>query len=302
MSHTNKILFIVNPFAGISKKRNFPEMVENRLGNSNVYYKIAYTEYAGHAIELASKGVKEGADIIAAVGGDGTVNEVAGALVGSETALAIIPGGSGNGLSMHLGIGRNAAKALSLLKSPDFEVIDTCKINDEFFINMAGTGMDAKVAHRTSQNKHRGFINYFLDTMKISLFYKNERYKVEVDDDVREGKFLSVNIANGSMFGYNFVVAPQASINDGNMQLVMMHHAPKWMYFLHSWRFFTKTIDRAPFAEIVSAKNVRIRSETPLVYHKDGDGFSMDTKELKAEVLPNSLKVAVPKPSAQRIR
>jgi YegS/Rv2252/BmrU family lipid kinase len=295
LNHTNKILFIVNPFAGISKKKNFPAMVEKRLGNSNVYYKIAYTEYAGHAKELARKGVEEGADIVAAVGGDGTVNEVAGALVGSNTALAIIPGGSGNGLSMHLGIGRNASKALSLLKNPGYDTIDTCKINDEFFINMAGAGMDAKVAHRTSQNKHRGFINYFLDAMKISLFYQNETYQVEVDNEVREGKFLSVNVANGSMFGYNFVVAPQASVHDGNMQLVMMHNAPKWMYFLHSWRFFTKSIDRAPFAEIVPAKSVKIKSEKPIIYHKDGDGFSKQTRELNAEVIPKSLKVAVPK-------
>ena len=272
-------------------------MVERRLKNSNIYYKIAYTEYAGHAVELAKEGVKNEVDVVAAVGGDGTVNEVASALVGSNTALAIIPGGSGNGLSMHLGIGRNAGKALSLLNDPDFEKIDTCKINNKFFINMAGAGMDAQVAHRTSENKHRGFINYFLDTLKLSLSYKNEAYKVEVDEDTREGRFLSVNIANGSMFGYNFVVAPHASVHDGNLQLVMMHNAPKWMYFLHSWRFFTKTIHRAPFAEIVKAKRVKIKSDNPIVYHKDGDGFYEDSSELTAEVIPNSLIVAVPKPS-----
>ncbi|MEE9372760.1 MAG: diacylglycerol kinase family protein [Saprospiraceae bacterium] len=297
MKKTYKILFIVNPFAGISKKRNFPKMVEKHFEKPNADYKIVYTEYAGHAKELAAKGVAEGADIIAAVGGDGTVNEVGGALVDSKTALAIIPGGSGNGLSMHLGIGRNAGKALSLLKNPDFETIDTCKINNDFFINMAGIGIDAQVAHRTSQNNHRGFVNYLFDTLKIVLSYKNERYLVEVDDKVKEGRFLSVNIANGSMFGYNFVVAPQASVHDGNLQLVLMHHAPKWKYLLHSWRFFAKNIDRAPFAEILKAKKIKIQiqSDHSLVYHKDGDGLCRDTKELNVEVIPNSLLVAVPK-------
>ena len=294
MTDTNKILFIVNPFAGISKKKNFPKMVEYHLGSANVSYNIKYTEHSGHATTLAQVGVKDGTDIVVAVGGDGTVNEVAKALVNTSTALGIIPGGSGNGLSMHLGIGRNAHKALSILKNPKFKRIDTCKINDEFFLNMAGTGMDAKVAHRTSQNKHRGFLNYFMDTLRISFFYHNEDYKVELDNAVREGRFLSVNLANGSMFGYNFVVAPQANIQDGYLQLVMMHHAPKWQYFLHSWRFFTRTIHKAPFAEILPTKNVKIQAKNPLYYHLDGDGYAVESNELNAEVLPKSLLVVVP--------
>ena len=294
-SKTRRILFVVNPFAGISKKQRFPAMVERKLGKSDVYYRISYTEYAGHATELASQAVEDGVDIVAAVGGDGTVNEVAKALIGTDVPLAIIPGGSGNGLSTHLGIGRNAGRALRILRDPDFKSIDTCKVNDEVFINMAGTGMDAAVAHRTSTNRHRGFMNYFMDAMKISLSYQNESYQVEVNDEIKEGKFLSVNVANGSMFGYNFVVAPHANISDGNLQLVMMHNAPKWKYILHSWRFFTRTIHRAPFTEIVAAKSVKIKAENPITYHKDGDGRSTNIHELNAEVIPNSLRVAVPK-------
>ena len=121
MNKTNNILFIVNPFAGVSKKRSFPKMVERRLGDANIYYKIRYTESEGHATQLAESGVKDGAHIVAAVGGDGTVNEVARALVNTETALAIIPAGSGNGMSMHLRIGRNTQRALDILKNPNFE-------------------------------------------------------------------------------------------------------------------------------------------------------------------------------------
>lgn len=270
-------------------------MVERRLGDANIYYKIRYTESEGHATQLAESGVKDGAHIVAAVGGDGTVNEVARALVNTETALAIIPAGSGNGMSMHLRIGRNTQRALDILKNPNFEKIDTCRINGEFFLNTAGTGIDAHVAYRTSQNKQRGFINYFLDTMKISMSYRNQDYRVQLDDDVREGKFLSVNIANGSMFGYNFTIAPLANVQDGCLQLVMLHNAPKWQYFLHSWRFFTRSIDRAPFAEILSAKNVSIQSKNPLFIHLDGDGYQSKSKEVNAEVVPNSLIVAVPK-------
>lgn len=269
-------------------------MVERSLKDSNIYYKIRYTEHEGHATELAQAGVNEGAHIVAAVGGDGTVNEVARALVNTETALAIIPAGSGNGLSMHLGIGRNSQRALELLKDPVFEKIDTCKINDEFFLNLAGMGIDAQVAYRTSQHKHRGFLNYFIDTMKISLSYKNQYYRLRLDDEVREGKFLSVNIANGSMFGYNFTVAPLANVQDGSLQLVMMHNAPKWMYFLHSWRLLARNIHKAPFVEILSVKNVNVQSKDPMVFHLDGDGYQSDSREFSAEVVPHSLLVAVP--------
>ena len=181
------------------------------------------------------------------------------------------------------------------LTDPIFEKIDTCKINGEFFLNLAGMGIDAQVAYRTSQHKHRGFLNYFIDTMKISISYKNQDYRLQLDDQVREGKFLSVNIANGSMFGYNFTVAPLANVQDGSLQLVMMHNAPKWMYFLHSWRLLARNIHKAPFVEILSVKNVNVQSQNPFVIHLDGDGYQSESRELNAEVVPQSLLVALPK-------
>ena len=152
---------------------------------------------------------------------------------------------------MHLGIGRNSNKALEYLRHPKFEVNDTCKFNGQVFLNLAGTGMDAQVAQRTAQLKHRGLFTYLIDTLRLSMNYKNQEYRVCSDGTRREGKFLSVNIANGSMFGYNFVVAPYADVKDGTLQLVLMHNAPKWKYFIHSWRLLNKTIDKAPFVEIL---------------------------------------------------
>jgi YegS/Rv2252/BmrU family lipid kinase len=295
LKRTNKILFIVNPFAGVSSKKSFPKLVENQLKEADLAYEIVYTQGIGHATELAKEGVEKGVDIVAAVGGDGTVNEVAQGLIGTETALGIIPGGSGNGLSMHLGIGRNPIKALNILRNPDFIRIDTCKINDKPFLNMAGTGIDAMVAQKTSGFKHRGFLPYLLNTLKLSLYYENREVKVHLDNEVREGRFLSVNLANGSMFGYNFVVAPSANVQDGNLHVVLMHHAPKWKYFMHSWRLLNKTIHKAPFVEIMPVKTVSIHASVPLYLHIDGNGYEPFFKDFMAEVIPKSLLVAVPR-------
>ena len=159
---------------------------------------------------------------------------------------------------------------------------------------MAGTGIEAEVAQRTSTHKHRGFLNYLIDTLKLSVNYRTQDYRVEMDDEVREGKFLSVNVANGSMFGYNFVVAPLADVQDGNLQVVMMHNAPKWKYFMHSWRLLNRSIDKAPFVEIKPVKNVKIQSYGQSFFHLDGDGFESPTKNFEAEIVPKSLKVVVP--------
>ena len=296
MKSAYRILFIVNPFSGKTKKKDFPRTVEEIFRGTSHEVSIVFTDYAGHAISLTEQASREGIDVVVAVGGDGTVNEVSRSLLGEETALAIIPAGSGNGLAMHLGLGRNIRKALMLLRNPQFSRIDCGEMNGKLFVNMAGTGIDALVAHNTSKNKLRGFINYLIGAVKESLFYQNQEYDVRVDSKERTGKFLSVNVANGSMFGYNFVVAPLADVQDGQLQCVLIHDAPKWKYILHIWRFFHRTIDRAPFAEILTGKSIVIRPKSKAYYHIDGDGYQLDEgNKLEFRVLPSALKVVVPR-------
>ena len=254
-------------------------------------YEISETQYPGHASELAKNAKNKDYSAIVAVGGDGTLNEVASELVYSDIPLGIIPGGSGNGLSTHLGIGRNMKRAIEVLKAFNVKTMDTAKVNDTFYINMAGLGLDALVAYKTKQSAKRGFSTYFKGAMMESLRYKNQTYKVEVDGKEYVGKFLSINVANGSMFGYNFTVAPNADTSDGLINSILIHDAHKINYFGNAWRFFTKSIHRSRLASINKSNTITVTCYEDSYMHIDGEGYLCPAGEIKFEVLPDSIKV-----------
>lgn len=290
-----KISFIVNPFSGISKKNNIQELIEKNLDLKLFDYDIKWTQYAGHAIELSKSCVEEGVEIVAAVGGDGTVNEVASSLVYSEVALAIIPGGSGNGLSMHLKIGRNISKAIQALNQSQKIQIDTCTLNQRFYINVAGVGFDARVAYLTKENKVRGFLGYSIGAIRAALTYRNATYTLSIDDQKIEGRYLSINVANASMFGYNFTIAPGASLQDGVLDIVGIRHAWKIRYIFSLWRFFTGGMKDGKLVSIQNGKKIVINSEKKMYLHLDGEGLGEVEGPLEFGIVPRSLWVMVGK-------
>ncbi len=291
MSDRKKLIFIVNPFAGYHSKENVPALIDQYISDDLFDYEIRETQYAGHAIELAQEAVAEGVDAVVAVGGDGTLNEVASALVHTDTTLGIVPGGSGNGLSMHLGIGRSKKKALRKIAQYNTKTIDTAQVNDKFFVNMAGVGMDGLVAYKTKLSTKRGFSTYFKGAIWESVKYKNQRYKVEIDDKEYEGKFLSVNVANGSMFGYNFTIAPDADEADGLVNALMIHDAHKIDYFGNAWRFFAKRIHKSHFASTEKTTTLKITAYEDSYMHIDGEGYPIEAGEFEFVVHPQSLRV-----------
>ena len=286
-----KILFIVNPFAGYNSNSQLPQLIEKEIPKDQFDTDIINTEYAGHAIELTREALKENIDAIIAVGGDGTVNEVASELVNQDMAMGIIPAGSGNGLSMHLGIGRNARKALSRIIDFNVQQIDTAKVNDQVYVNMAGFGIDGLVAYKTKLNSKRGFSTYFKGAIMEGLKYKNQSYKVEIDGESYEGKFLSVNVANGSMFGYNFYIAPQADTSDGMVDTLIIHDAHKVDYFGNAWRFWAKRIHRSKLASMSRTTSLRITTYEDSHMHIDGEGYPCKAGEYHFMVMPESLKI-----------
>ncbi|MBK8700041.1 MAG: hypothetical protein IPN29_11130 [Saprospiraceae bacterium] len=151
---SKKLVVIANPFSGTSTKSKL-EKILHELNGGYFDLEVKYTEYAGHAKILAADAILEGAEIIAAAGGDGTVNEVASQVSGTEATLGILPGGSGNGFAMHLGLGRDAIKAFDMLKKGKTSKVDSCWVNDVFFINVSGLGFDARVAYLTKHNKKK---------------------------------------------------------------------------------------------------------------------------------------------------
>lgn len=277
----------------MSQKDKANQIIKQNLDLHKNEYDLVYTEAPLHAQELAAQAVTEGIDMVVAIGGDGTVNEVARPLLHTNTSLGIIPGGSGNGFAMHLGIGRNMSDAVKFLNTANLIRIDTCMVNDEFYINLAGVGFDASVAYFTKQSSSRGFKVYFNGAMKEALNYKNKEYTITFDDEVINDKFLSINVANASMFGYNFKIAPHANLQDGVLDIVMIKDASKARYITSVWRFLNGSLHKSPIVDIKRARSVSIESNTDIHYHRDGEG-AMTNQKLSFKIVPKSLNIWVP--------
>lgn len=291
MESKHKLLFIINPFAGYRKKDRMPRLIREIIPASRFEYEIIETQYAGHASEIAAQGVREQYEAVIAIGGDGTLNEVASSLVNTEVALGIVPGGSGNGLSTHLGIGRSARRALQIISEYDMRYMDSVKMNDRFYLNMAGVGIDGLVAYKTKLNPRRGFSNYLKGAIMESVRYKNQLYKIEVDGHEYSGKFLSVNVANGSMFGYNFTIAADADTSDGLLDALMIKDAHKIDYFGNAWRFWAKRIHKSKLAQTEKTSSLKLTTYEDSYMHIDGEGYPCAAGEFEFTVMEDALKV-----------
>ncbi len=289
-----RIRFIVNPISGGQDKTGFSETMEKLLDHSRFAPEVKFTERAGHATELAKEAAEQGFDIVAAVGGDGSLNEVAAGLLGTGTALAVIPGGSGNGFAMNLGMGRSIKKGLKMLNTTERRCIDMVRLNGKPFVNVSGIGFDAKIAYRFQESKSRGFINYFRIAMEEAYHAKCNIFEIRIDDKepiTREA--LLVVAANATSFGYDFKVAPAARMDDGLLELVLANKRPKPLYFLAAPRMITGNLDSASFYERHSCKKVEITFRDDTYVHIDGEGFPAP-KKLVYEIIPEAIDLMVP--------
>ena len=290
-----RIRFIINPLSGVRKRMSIENLIQKELDKIKFDYEIAYTEYAGHATELATEAVKEGFDIVVAVGGDGSVNEVAKSLIGTNTALGIVPAGSGNGFAMHLGWGRDIATVIRSLGESTVETFDSCLINDRPFINLAGVGFEAKVVDYMHCVKKRGFQAYVKAFFKHLFVYKFKHYHIKIDDEIFETEALTITVANAPMYGYNFIVAPFAKPDDGKLEVVVFKRANRLLYIIASIRMFTKSINQSPIIQRFSGERIEISLKEPDFAQVDGEGYATEEAKLVFTVNPLSLKVLVPK-------
>ncbi len=288
-----KIRFIINPFSGLSRKKNVPALIEKYIDKNKFAYDIAFTEAAGHAIELTKSAVAENYDIVVAVGGDGSVNEVASALIGTKVKLGILPGGSGNGFAMHLGLGRNIRKAIQILNTAKPIIIDTCQLNGRPFVNLGGTGFDALVAYKAKQSTLRGLWAYTKFAILEAWSYPIEKYQIIIDNQRITAECLVIEVANAQMFGYNFVIAPQAKFDDGLLDILLVKKAPKWRYLFSLWRFFNASFHKSSLVTSYTGKDIKIIGKKPMPVHIDGEGYYLEA-DLHFRVLPLSLEVLVP--------
>lgn len=286
-----KALFIINPIAGGKKKDGVPDLIDQNLDKNIFDYNIIFTDGVAHAQQIAAEAAGK-FDIVAAVGGDGTVNEISSAIVGSSTALGVVPFGSGNGLARFLGIPMNTAASIRELSNYKVETIDSGQMNGQPFFNMAGMGFDAHIAEVFSHGKKRGFLTYIKSTMQEILSYKPEKYKLNIDGKVYEREAFIISIANSSQWGNNVHIAPRASVQDGLFDVCIIKQFPAWRLPEIGTRLMLKTIEASKYIEIIKGKNIQVSRQSAGAIHLDGEPQVMSA-DLQINIVPNSLKVIV---------
>jgi diacylglycerol kinase (ATP) len=287
-----KALFIINPVSGGKKKDGVPELIQRYVDTAIFEYDIEFTTGIFHAHDLAKAAVGE-YDIVVAIGGDGTVNEVASGIVNTDTVLGVIPYGSGNGLSRFLNIPMNAEEAFKTFNEARIITIDAGTMNGQWFFNMAGMGFDAHISHVFANgSEKRGFVSYFKSSIKEISTYKSKHYHIEVDGVPYDREAFMLSMANSSQYGNNAHVSPTASVQDGLLDVCIIKPFPLWRFPEMGLRMFTKTADTSKYVEIIKGKHIHITREQDGPIHLDGEPQGAGT-DINIEVVPKALKVIV---------
>ena len=276
-----KILFIINPCSGTTSKRVIPEFITQNINHDLFDIDIQMTTGPGDATTMAQAASERGVDAVVAVGGDGTVNEVARGLVHTHTALGIIPCGSGNGLARHLLIPRDIKKSLAIINDFVIHDLDYCVINDMPFFCTCGMGFDAFVSQKFAEAGKRGPVTYVQKVLEEGLKYKPE--------------------TNASQYGNNAYIAPQASMSDGLMDVVIMEpfnviEAPQIAIDM-----FSKTLDKSSRIKTFRTKHLTIHRKEPGVIHYDGDP-AMTGKDIDVHVEEKGIRIIVNPNGDKRLR
>ena len=307
------IAFIINPISGSKEtqnaKRKLPKLIMQTIDSEQWLPNITFTEYAGHAVELAKQYARMGFDAVVAVGGDGTVNEVAQGIVKGvsglgvsglgvsglgKTALGIIPMGSGNGFARHLGIPIRPQKALEMINHSEPISVDYGLANGRLFVSTCGTGFDALIADHFAGSNKRGFSTYLQNIIHDAFSYQAQTYHIVGDGlDVTHKAFL-ITFANANQWGYEALIAPKASIQDGKMDIMMMSsHALLGSASL-ALRLFAGSIDDSHFMDTLRAREVTLERETAAPFHIDGDPVEME-KDIHIRIVEDGLRVLAEK-------
>lgn len=287
-----RILFIINPISGTASKERIVGLIPSYLDSSRFQCDIRYTEHRGHAAEIAKEAVKEHYDVVVAVGGDGTVNEVARSLIHTDTALGIIPCGSGNGLARHLYIPMNPEGALQVLADCQIRSLDYGRINGTPFFCTCGVGFDAFVSDRFAKSGRRGLLTYIENTLKEGVKYKSETYDIEIDGERQTYKAFLIACANASQYGNNVYIAPQASMSDGLMDVTIMEPFSMLEAPQIAVQLFNKRIESNNRIHSYRCKKLTIHRETPGVIHFDGDPKD-EGATIEVELIERDIKIVV---------
>lgn len=289
-----RVTFILNPISGTEDKRSIGLLVERYLHTSTYDWEIIHTEYAGHATDIAKEKASNGVDIVAAIGGDGTVNEVARALVHTDTTLAIIPCGSGNGLARHLKIPLDTKDALSVFNHGVVDTIDYGTANGLPFFCTCGIGFDAFVSLKFAEANKRGMLTYVEKALHEGLRYKPRLYEVCVDGVCADIEAYLITCGNASQYGNNAYITPLASVKDGFMDVTALEQMNLIEIPQVAFLLFNGNINKHSKVKTFKCKELKIKCVEETDIHFDGDPMGKVT-ELKIKAIEKGLHVLVPK-------
>ena len=290
-----RVRAILNPRAGVAV-RGTREAVE-RGRPSWRDYAVYLTREPGHATELAREAVAAGADLVLAVGGDGTVNEVARGLIGSPAALGIVPVGSGNGLARALRVPLRPAHALGALESGVPRRMDVGFLNGRPFLNVAGTGFDAVVGHafheRGKRGGRRGILGYLRLSLATLRAYRAPRLLVEAGGERLDIDAFVVTFANGPQYGSGAVINPGGKLDDGRLEVVAFRDGPLWRTLAAAPRLFLGGLEGTTGYRRLSAPAAKVTARMPVAVHCDGDPGDA-AERIDVELRPGALAIVVP--------
>ena len=292
----NKIIFIINPIAGKGKGRMIETEIQSYFNQKNVEFETFLTESIGHATEITNQVLTINPDIIVACGGDGTINEVAQALVGSNVALGIIPIGSGNGLAANLHIPKTTEKAFETILNAKINKIDAGKINENYFFSNMGLGIDADVINNYAQTKTRNFLGYVTASTKAIFNFQPKKFNIELDDEhTLDDDFYFVFCSNSNEAGYGISFSPNAKLNDGKLDFL----AVKKLNFIQQIQFSAnvlgKRIEKMKQAKVLQVNSVKFNSnQTKTIAQVDGEAVIFNQNSIEVSIVPNALNVIVP--------
>lgn len=292
MNEGKKVLFIVNKFAGTGYQPELEGRIIDACQAHDVECTIQYTQYRGHATKLAQQGNLDGFSLIIAVGGDGTVNEVAKGLLHSQATMGIIPRGSGNGLARHLGIPMNISQAVTSLFSSKAITMDTFTVNGHASLNVSGIGFDGHIANLFGKNKKRGLAGYVKLTIREFIRFKNFESTLVTDGNTYERKAFIMAIGNSSQYGNNARITPAASVRDQLLDITLVKKIPPYrLDFVYD--LFTGKICNSHYCETFTAKKILIMLKTPIAYHVDGEPNGVADR-FEISIVPSSLNMLAP--------
>ena len=303
--HSSRVAIIINPISGTGGRRDVLHdrvSVAGALAQRHGLEPLMFvSERRGHIRDLAHSALAAGATTVLAWGGDGTINEIGSVLAFREATLGIIPSGSGNGLARELRIPLRAPEAFAVALGGADRVIDCGELDGHLFFNVAGIGVDARIAHEFSTHglERRGFRRYLEIGARELFRYRPDVHTICVDAASIRSHAMLIAIANGRQYGNGAVIAPHARLDDGQLDVVVVEQRPAWRALMQVPKVFLGKVDRVRGVSILRGERVEITSGRPMIYHCDGETYAGGAS-LRARVHPQALRVRAPAPEGTR--